>query len=120
MKKETRSLIKSILRANADRAKSCLYPENDYAWGTKPKNLKATLALMNDICEQLPDDAWPNFGEEKNDVSEGDWRIALAFDDVDDGKVCRFADLKYKRDDHTAWVYEDKNGKWKDFDIGGS
>lgn len=121
MKKETRALIKSILRANADRAKSCLYPENDYSWGTKPKNLKATLTLMNDICSQIPNGAWPvDFGPKRIIVSEGSWRILLEWDEIKDGTITRLADLKYRYDDHTAWVYQDKNGKWKDFDIGGS
>ncbi len=122
MNKEIRQQIKSIIKKYKIEALACLYPENDYTWGTKRKNLQRTIKLMNDILSEFPKELeWPKIDfmeEEESDsiyVKEGNWHLNLY---VIDGK--RSANLAYSKDDHTAWVIENKSGKFVDYDIGGS
>jgi hypothetical protein len=119
MKKETRQKIKNILREYKKEAYECLYPENDCSWGTSETNRDKTLKLMNDILVGIPKEVWPITKDEDDYdsfiVKDGNWRLDLFYCE---GK--RSANLIYLKDDHTAWVIEGENGKFIDFDIGGS
>lgn len=116
MKAEHRIAIKCILKKYETHAYNCLYPENDWAWGSSSKNRKNTVNLMNDILKEVPLMCWPNFDSESEvKVNRGKWTLYLKWVD---GK--RSADLKYRYDDHTAWVIQKRDGTFKDFDIGGS
>jgi hypothetical protein len=61
----------------------------------------------------IPKDAWPDntYGET---IVSGNWKITLSWDDNK-----RLADLKHENNDHTAWFIE-KQGKYVNYDIGGS
>jgi hypothetical protein len=120
MKNKWHDIIKNRLVENRKECLNCLYPENDYTWGTTRKNLKRTINLLNTLLKDIPVDAWPNLfrltnaslGEYK--IASNNWKIILGWK----GNR-RTADLVFKRDDHTAWVIE-RNGKFVNFDIGGS
>lgn len=72
--------------------------------------------MLNKILKPIPKSAWPDEEyDEVNTINDGNWQLRLMFTD---GK--RSADLSYAKDDHTAWVIEGKNGKFINFDIGGS
>lgn len=85
--------------------------DGDYAWDDE----KRTVVLMNNILKDVPKELYPNIEEENYDIQDGNWRLSLR---CVDGK--RSADLSYSKDDHTAWVIEGRNGKFVNFDIGGS
>lgn len=104
--------IKEIIRKHKKEAMACLYPEDDYTWGTKKKNIEKTILLMNKILSKIPKSAWLI---ERYSFTDGNWTLDLK---LTNNK--RAADLRFKHDDHTAWVIESKNGKFVDFDIGGS
>jgi hypothetical protein len=117
MKKETKTKIKEVIDKYKAEAYLCLYPDNDYAWGTG-KNKKKTLELMNKILSEVPQDSWDGSDEDdSNSVNHGLWRLDFMYTNY-----TRAANLIYKRNNHTAWVIEKKNGslKFTDFDIGGS
>lgn len=116
----TKHQIKQILRAHKKQALKCLYPEDDWAWGSTKKNRKNSVELMRSILKDIPLTIWPEKSEKYFDynyltVNDGNWRLDLFRGD--EGEY--FANLIYAKDDHTAWVVLEKN-KWVDFDIGGS
>ena len=114
MKAKTKSEIKQVLRQYKKEAYKCLYPGNDYSWGTKKKNRDSTVKLMNKICSKISKTVWPTDDVDVIQIRDGNWILDLFYwDDI------RNANLIYSKDDHTAWVRE-KNGRFVDCDIGGS
>ena len=116
MKNKYHDIIRKRLRLYRKECLDCLYPEKSYQWG----NEKLTLVLLNKILKDVPIEAWPK-NEEDNyvqyKIASNNWTIKLTYED---GR--RTADLKFRNDDHTAWVIEHsrKPGLFVDFDIGGS
>jgi len=108
------NIIRSRLAKYRKECLSCLYPQDDYEWGTKKENLKKTLALVNKIAKGISMEAWPD-KEHAYKVANGRWCVTLEW--TVDNK--RTIDLKHRNNDHTAWCVESK-GQYKDYDIGGS
>ena len=116
------NLIRKRLIAYRKECLKCLYPKDGYGyeWGCPdPKNTGKTVDLVNKILKGIPTVAWPSKeddgGERK--IASNNWTIRLMYEDK-----CRHADLRYAKDDHTAWVKENrlKKGTFINFDIGGS
>lgn len=127
---KTKKQLQEILKKYGKEAYSCLYPKvdgviNDYAWGTNRQNSKKTIEFMRKLLAEIPNENWgskddaDDCGDSYDDdyihIVSGNWRLKLFWNDGE-----RHADLKYKHDDHTAWVRQSRNGKWVNFDIGGS
>ena len=117
MKNKWHEIIRERLKKNRKECLACLYPEDDYEWN----DVKRTLKLLNNILKDIPENAWP---KDNNDgtlneykVASNNWSIRLGFED---GR--KVADLRFRNNDHTAWVIEHrtKKGQFIDFDIGGS
>jgi len=110
--------VRQTLKKYEKEAFACLYPEDgDYAWGARKKNLDRTLKLMNNILKQVPKAAWGKDEDDDVHITEGNWQLSLRIT-----HKRHSADLKFKNDDHTAWVIEHskKKGHFVNFDIGGS
>ena len=106
-----RHKIKQKLRANKKLMMRLLYPEDNYTWGEKNK----VVEFMNDLLSEIPKNIWPENKEDYFIVKDGNWRLDFMWTDDK-----RAVNLIYFNDDHTAWVIENKNGKFVNFDIGGS
>lgn len=120
MKNKWHDIIRKRLAKYSKECLSCLYPPTGYEWGCQSRKYKRnTLALVNKIVKGIPVSAWPvmNDGYESYKIVHGNWNVCLGWDC--DGNKLRTIDLKYRRDDHTAWCIEGK-GKFVDYDIGGS
>lgn len=123
MKNQWHNIIRLRLAKYRKECLYCLYPENDYTWGTTYDNLNKTLSLCNKILKDIPFEAWPK--KETTTyvidyvIASNNWSVKLSWDW--DSKR-RLADLRYKKDDHTAWVIEHskKRGRFINYDIGGS
>lgn len=110
--------VRQVLKKYKTEAYACLYPEDGWAWGVcNKKYLNRTLKLMNDILKHVPESAWGKDEDDDIHVTEGNWQLSLRI-----VYKRRSADLKFKNDDHTAWVIEHskKKGRFINFDIGGS
>lgn len=118
MKNKWHDTIRMRLKKYRKECLSCLYPPNDYEWGTKRRNIKNTLALVNAIIKGIPIEAWPE-NDSIYHVANGRWSVDLGWES---GWKRRLVDLKYRRNDHTAWCVESKKNpkRFIDFDIGGS
>ena len=118
MKNKWHDIIRKRLVENRKECRDCISPENDFTWGTTRKNKKRTVALLNTLLKNIPKDAWP-----KNDYDYDSFEYRIASNNwllrLFQIEGHRHADLIYKNDDHTAWVRE-RDGKFVDFDIGGS
>jgi hypothetical protein len=105
--------FKLIFDKYKKEASECLLSEDiGYAWG----DISRTLKLMNNLLAEIPKDIYPR-DEAEHPVSLkcGRWCLELM---CLEGK--RSANLRRSGNDHSAWVIESKNGKFKDLDIGGS
>jgi hypothetical protein len=113
-------IIRKRLVAHRKECLKCLNPDNDYSWGTNKENVQKAVDLMNKLLKGIPAQAWPNDKECRYDIASNNWRMRLMWSP--DKRHRRHADLKFRNDDHTAWVqehYEDK-GRFINYDIGGS
>lgn len=99
------------LKANKKTMMQLLYPKDNYTWG----ETKKVVDFMNILLSDIPKDIWPENKEDHLTIKDGNWRLDLMWTDDK-----RSANLIYLKDDHTAWVIENKKGKFVDFDIGGS
>ena len=88
-----------------------LYPKNHHTWGQTDK----VVNFMNKLLSDIPKDIWPEDKEDYYIVKDGNWRLDLMWTNEK-----RAANLIYLKDDHTAWVIENENSKFVNFDIGGS
>ena len=120
-KKDWKQALKNRMKEHRAECLECLYDDTGYAWD----NVKRTLKLMNTLLQDIPADVWPDKGPSDDSwnwpqviVRSGNWHITLSISD----KGKRLADLKYNRDDHSAWVVERPRAKqkWGNYDIGGS
>jgi len=110
-------ILRSRLRKYRNECLNCLYPHDDFQWGTIETNLQKTLALVNKLAHGVPPSVWPSDTENDVKVAYGRWTITLSWND----NKRRLFDLRYRNDDHTAWVVEKgKTGTYVNFDIGGS
>jgi len=120
MKNKYHDIIRQRLHKYRKECLACLYPPTGWEWGCTNRKYKMnTLALVNKIMKGIPVDAWPKFvnvdwQHDVYKVASGNWCMRLRWD-----YKIRSADLKYRHDDHTAWCIE-RNGKFVDYDIGGS
>lgn len=116
----TKEEIRGVIRGHKPWAMECLYPENDYAWGTTKQNRANSVALMRSILKWIHLDAWPEESEDEDAydkliIRDGNWRLDLF---ISEGE--KHANLSYAKDDHTAWVRRNERAIWVDFGIGGS
>jgi hypothetical protein len=121
-------VIRNRLKQYRKECLNCLYGEDRtlyYTWN----NVNRTVALMNNILEDVPEVAWPKCKKDDNSwwypvvkVASNNWCMELLWEEDKYDVVCRHANLKFKNDDHTAWVIEHpkKKGTFIDYDIGGS
>lgn len=114
------NIIRKRLMSYRKECLKCLYTEKGYEWGCLDlENKQKTVTLLNKILKRIPEEAWPSkteFGDEYI-IASNNWRIKLMWEDYR-----RHADLKFRNDDHTAWVVEHSRdkGRFVDYDIGGS
>lgn len=102
-----------IFSKYAIEAKACLWPKDGYSWADRERTLK----MMNNLLGEIPDSLYPKDSEDDSVIlRSGNWRLDLMR--MEDG--VKGANLSYSKDDHTAWVAQGGDGKWVDFDIGGS
>lgn len=124
LKKQLHDKIRSRLKKYRKECLSCLYPNDDYEWGSRRrKNVKNTLALINKIMRGISEKAWPevnpnDWSLHRTIVASGNWHVKLEWEW---GKR-RLVDLKHRNNDHTGWVIEHakKHGTYINYDIGGS
>ena len=117
-----------IRKRLADNKQECLACLNGgpWEWGTGSRQgVARTLALLNTILKGIPEEAWPkkdyNHEYDETIIAHNNWKIKLLYEWNARGHARRMADLKFRNDDHTAWVIERKeDGVFVDFDIGGS
>jgi hypothetical protein len=121
-----RDRIRKRLALHKQECLNCLNPE-PYHWGCGSRRAVArTLALLNTILKGIPEEAWPrkdpNNEYVETVIAHNNWRIKLLWEYDSRGRGRRMADLKYRHNDHTAWVIErkQKDGVFINFDIGGS
>jgi hypothetical protein len=100
-----------IFRKYKKEAMTCLKSKGGWGWEDK----KRTVKLLNKILAEVPKDLFPKSEDETKRLRDGNWGLTLM---IVDGK--QSADLRFIRDDHTAWVIKTRNGRFGDFDIGGS
>lgn len=112
-KQETLKL-RAKLKASKKQMMELLYgpDKKGYAWDDRD----AVVNFMNDLLGETPPDFWPVNEDNRIYIREGNWRLKLFFIEEDG----QHADLSYAKDDHTAWVIRGEDGKFKNFDIGGS
>lgn len=84
-----------------------------YPWRDKEKVLKFIRELLKDVDINL----WPKDTEERITVKNGIWHLHLF---KDSESYARMGHLMCSKDDHTAWVVEDKDGVFIEFEFGGS
>jgi len=120
MKNKYRDIIRERLKTYRKDCLCALRGSDGYAW----TDTKETLELLNKLLKNIPIEAWPKNKDPESTpritIRNNNWSIYLHWDYKKGER--RLADLKYKNDDHTAWVIEHpkKNGVFIDFDIGGS
>jgi hypothetical protein len=109
-KKQYCETIRDRLGKYRKECLDCIYGSNT-KWYDPWPNAKKTVALINKILRHIPIMVWPV------KIRSGPWLIVLDYI-----KKRRTADLRYDRDDHTAWVIESTKqaGKFINYDIGGS
>lgn len=120
MKNKWHDEIRKRLKKYHKECLACLYPDDDYEWGcNKKSHIQNTLNMVNKIMRGIPVEAWPKLNDDmiRTTVADGNWSIKLGWE----GKR-KTADLKFRNNNHTAWVIESpkKDGTYIDFDIGGS
>jgi hypothetical protein len=123
MKNKWHDVIRKRLVQYRKECLICLYPKDDYEWGCgNRKNIAKTLSLVNKIVKGIPVEAWPILADnEENEktyfIASGNWSVRLRWIEKR-----RTADLKFNKNDHTAWLIEKKNqpGVFVNYDIGGS
>jgi hypothetical protein len=118
MKNKLHNKIRGRLREYRKECLECLRPKDDFVWGFEPKNVQNTINLVNKIMRDISVDAWPKTKNKSYVIADNRWRVKLGWLN----NKHRLVDLKYRNDDHTAWLVEDskKAGTYIDFDIGGS
>lgn len=111
--KQIKNNLKEKLKASKKEMMVLLYgaDENGYAWD----DIEPVVEFMNRLLGDVPKDFWRETADDLITIRDGNWRLSIFT--ADKGQ---HADLKYAKDDHTAWVVRGRNGKFKDFDIGGS
>lgn len=124
MKNKWHDIIRKRLAEYKGECLACLYPKPfDYSWGSSKKTVAKTIRLVNKIVKDIPIEAWPNeeyYEGHPRSIAYNNWSIHLGWEDG--RKPRRTADLRYRNDDHTAWLIENsrKPGVFINFDIGGS
>jgi len=105
--------IKDKLRANKSQLINLIYEnEHSYPWS----KTAAIIRFANEFAQGIPSGLWPEMDADSPlKIKSGNWTVSL--DWVDQKQTI---DFRYNKDDHTAWLIRGKNGKFKDFDIGGS
>jgi hypothetical protein len=83
-----------------------------YPWDDE----NAVVKFMNHLLGDVPKNFWPTDESERIYIKDGNWQLKIFTCDERE----QHADLSYAKDDHTAWVVRGRNGKFKNFDIGGS